>query len=47
MSILSVSAEVEVSWTVFNGFAFRCRRRKGKLGKVRTGDKFVSEITIL
>lgn len=42
-----MNAEVEVSWTVFNGFAFRYRRRKGKLGKVRTGDEFVSEITFL
>lgn len=47
MNILSVNAEGKVSWTVLNGFAFRCRRRKSKLGKAWTADEFVGEISSL
>lgn len=41
-----VNAEAEVSWTIFSGFAFRWRRRKGKLEKAWAADDFVSEITL-
>lgn len=41
-----MNAEAEVSWTIFSGFAFRWRRRKGKLEKAWAADDFVSEITL-
>lgn len=47
MSILHVNAEVEVSWTIFNGFAFRWRRRQGERGKAWAADDFMCEINFV